>query len=139
MIRTVHLSYQRDIGAHLTVSEGSIYWIIMEYLGDNLFSTVTGHLFCCNLPEFAWKIRWGRLDEDGWTDRCLGHHMWNFGQWLISGCNAWRHIRTVYTIPVTGEWVREHYPDADAIFTGEDTDSGDAMVARADDAGEITL
>lgn len=138
MIQLARLGYQRDLGPHLSIEKAPLFWVIMEHLGDVMFSRATFHLFCCKVPEWAFHVRWGKLDDDGYTDKCLGHLMFSFGNWLILGFNAYKHFRTVGTVPVSPDWVRAHYPDVDPIFTGEII-SPDAMVSEAGDPGDITL
>jgi hypothetical protein len=135
-IQTASLSYQRDLGSHITIREYSFFWHLMELAGDHIFPVVTFHLFCCNLPEWTGKIRWGKLDEDEYTDKCLFHYLYSFGQLLASGFGAYKHSREVGIVPVTVEWVHEHYPDADEIFSGGPVD---AMNQRPGDDGDVTL
>lgn len=134
-MKTVHLSYQRDIGPHLTLREGSWFWETMELAGDYVFPFLTGHLFCCNIPEWAWEIGWGER-EDGLLPVSLGHYMWRFGQYITLGFNAYRHLHDAGKVPLTVEQVHELFPDADPIFTGE---SEDAMNSRPEDEGKVLL
>ncbi len=111
-IVTATLSYQKDLGSHIELERRPTWAVLAEQVGENLCSSVTGHLFCCNQPEWTWNLRWGPLDEDGWTPRSLGHYMSTFGSWMSMGFGAHKVGTRIAAIPVTVEWVKTHYPDA---------------------------
>jgi hypothetical protein len=133
-MQTVNLAYQKDLGPHLNIQEASWFWVTMEYFGDEIFPVLTGHLFCCNIPEWAWDIGWGARDEYDLLPVSLGHYMWQFGQYLTLGFNAYKYFRKVGDVPLTVFEVHELFPDADPIFTG---DSADAMNYRPDDEKDM--
>ena len=122
-------------GTHLIISARPLHALIAEDLGERLMSA-TFHVFCCHLPEWAFAIRWGKLDNDGWAEKSLGSRMSAFGNWACLGFGAWKKKRQVARIPVDRDWVLRHYPDADPIFT---EDSGDSMRSGPGDRGDVTL
>lgn len=135
-MRTVHLAYQKDTGPHLHIQEAPWFWVTMELAGDDLFPEVTGHLFCCRIPEWAWELGWGTRDEWNFLPVSLGHYMSRFGQYLLSGFGAYRHFRTAGNVPLSVREVHDLFPDADPFFTGE---GNDAMNSRPGDEGEALL
>jgi hypothetical protein len=120
-IDTASLSYGRD-GSFIELHERPLWAVVVEMAGETVTSNLTGHLFCCNIPEWAWKLRWGPLDDDGWTDKNIGHCMYELGQWVGMGFGAWKQSRLVARLPVTSAWVREHYPDAGWPWDGSSPD-----------------
>lgn len=129
---TATLSYQRDLGTHISLDERPLWALLAERLGEGACANLTGHLFCCNIPEWTAKLRWGPEDEDGYTDKCVFHYMYTLGQWMSLGFGAWRHSRHIADIPVTPEWVAGNYPDAGWPWDGSELDE---MHWKPQDAG----
>lgn len=119
-IETASLSHSQR-GTFIDLNERPLWAVAAEMIGENLVSA-TGHLLCCNIPEWAFKLRWGPLDGDGWTDKNIGHYMYMLGQWTQLGFGAWRQSRHIGKLPVTTEWVQEHYPDAGWPWDGSSID-----------------
>lgn len=100
-------------GYQVEITEIPLRWLVAERAGE-LFLTLTGHVLCCNQPGWTYRVRWGPADDEGWTDRSLGHKMYQAGQRLA--CMTFRHEKRVAAIEVTPEWVQEHFPDTRAEF-----------------------
>jgi hypothetical protein len=109
---TASLGHGRD-GAFIELNERPMWALAAENIGEAI-TDHTFHLLCCNIPEWTAKIRWGKsADEDGYSV------LYRFGSWLNLGFGAWKQYREIARIPVSNEWVREHYPDADPMFSEE--------------------
>lgn len=120
-IHTATLSYQKDKGVTLNIQNRPLYALVAEHVGDEVY-----HLLVCVAPEWLYKVRWGKADEDGWTDRSLGSQAYRLGQWAAGGFGAWRKSAPVAEIPVTYAWVREHMPDVGWPWDGSDPDDEEA-------------
>lgn len=107
-----HLTYSRE-GRFLEINQRPLWAIIAEKFGEWLVGDVLSHALCCNMPEWPYKVRWGKLDDDGFTTRSLGHYLYRAASWLDTGGNAWKHFRHVASVPVSAEWIKEHYPELD--------------------------
>jgi hypothetical protein len=103
-VTVAHLSHGKA-GTDLAIWETSVLAPYLEYLGDCGFGVVS-------LLTFGWlyEVRWGPKDEYGIADRSVGALMFSFGQWLAAW--GYRRRRHIAFIPVTSEWVAEHFPDA---------------------------
>lgn len=113
-METVSVSHSRDHGYRLEITDVPFRWLAAGKAGE-LVLAATGHLLCCRVPEWAGRIRWGPVDDEGWTSRSLGWLMFRAGQWLSCGITFSRE-RTVAVIDVTPEWVQEHYPETRSEF-----------------------
>lgn len=111
-MRTAAITHSRD-GYQVEITEIPLWWLLAERAGE-LFLTLTGHVLCCNPPDWACQVRWGPADEEGWTDRSLGYQLHRAGQWLA--CATFRHEKRMAAIEVTPEWVQAHFPDTRAEF-----------------------
>jgi hypothetical protein len=131
-IHEAGLMYSRD-GAAIEISERPIWAVIAEQVGETM-DTLTFHLFCCRTPGWTYKIRWGPKDPIyDIADKSLGHIMFRLGQWMASGFGTWNQQHRIASIPVSDEWVREHYPDAGWPWDGS---SEDEMRVEFDKAPE---
>lgn len=118
---TAHLTYGRE-GRFLEIEERPITAILLEKIGGWFMSDATFHIFCCRQPEWSYRIRWGEADEDGWTEQSLGHLMFRVGQAASGGWGAWKKTRRIAAIPVSIEWIKDHYPNLDEFPWTKDKD-----------------
>lgn len=125
------LSNSRE-GTSVKITEKPLSSIVVSALVDALCDKMGSYI--CSPPEWSFKIRWGREDEDGYTDKSLGHYWFNFGQW--SHLWGYKREREIASIPVTYEWVHEYYPNVGWPWDGS---SEDGMVSRSSDEGDILL
>jgi hypothetical protein len=108
-MKTAHITHSRD-GYQVEIAEIPLRWLVAEKAGE-LALAGTGHVLCCRAPGWAYRVRWGPRDEEsGLADRSLGHQMYRAGQWL--SCLGFRHEERRASVPVTPEWVQEHFPAA---------------------------
>jgi len=122
-MRTASVGLGPD-GYFTEIAEIPLRWILAGRAAEALMAA-TGHVLCCNLPGCAYRVRWGSRDEEyGLADRSLGHCAYTAGQWL--GCLEFRHEIRKASIPVTTDWVQEHFPEVRADF-GFLEDGPDAM------------
>ena len=131
MTRIASITHSRD-GYAVELTEVPLRWQVAGRAGEALLAA-TGHVLCCNLPDWAWRIRWGPRDEEfGLADRSIGHLAYEAGQRL--SYPSFRHESGRVLIPVTAEWVGEHFPDIREEFRFlEDSTSGDAMTVTFSD------
>ena len=113
-IQQACLSRHRDKGTYLDITARPLRAVVLQYIGDSLFFSP---------PEWTFRARWGKGDEDGWTPRSLGAKLYSLGQWAGCGFGTWKLERTVAEIPLSREQVLEHFPDVDPFFAGDSTDS----------------
>ncbi len=107
-----------------------------EWAAEHL---LPGHRLCCDVPEWAFKIEWGKLYPDlGVREHSLGQLAWRFGTWVEMGFGAWRRAKRKGSVQVSYEWVREHFPEMGSPFTDGFNDD-DVMESRAEDAGDVVL
>ena len=132
---TVAVLSRSASGTFVELTERPLHALLADELGEAL-TEVTVHLLCCKIPDWTAKIRWGREDEDGYTDRSLYHQLYRFGSWAQLGFGTWRKERLIAMFPVSDEWVQEHYPDAGWPFDGS---SGDGMDSEPGDSGDLVL
>lgn len=98
-----------------------------------------GHLLCCEIPDWAFDMGWGRYDwELGIWEYSLGRMAWQFSSWVEMGFGVWRKSKCKGHAPVTYEWVREHFPELGSPFT-DGWNSDDAMESSREDAGDVVL
>jgi hypothetical protein len=83
-------------------------------------------------------VRWGPKDpEYGISFHSLGSKLFDLAQWAGGGFGAHRRERDVASIPVSYDWVREHYPaagwpwDGSELEEGEDDQEVDAAAGAA--------
>jgi hypothetical protein len=116
------------------------WWVhTAEIAGDAIMGWVCDHTdhFLCEPPDWLWDMGWGRYNwEDSAWEHSMGDFLWRFSSWVICGFGLWRRGKTVTTIPVTYEWVREHFPGAGLPWDGSDDDE---MRSAPHDAGDINL
>lgn len=123
-MRTWSLSYGQD-GTTVSLTEVPFWAWAAQEIGeglDVLSEKVTG-LCLINPPEWMFALRWGALDEDGYTPRSAGSVLYRFGQQLMNGFGAYRREKTIAHLPVSSEWVREHRPDAGWPWDGTDSET----------------
>lgn len=97
----------------MEIEETTTTGVVMETLGDLAFG-LAGELF---RPGMGWlyEVRWGPKDEEfGLADKSLGHVAFDFAQWCGGGFGWWSKRKRIARIPVSADWVREHYPVAAA-------------------------
>lgn len=121
-VLTVTLSRNRDQGTHLRLERRPLWALAAESVGETL-TELTRHVFCCDIPEWTAKVRWGPLGEDGYTSKCVFSKMFDMGLRMNAGFGAWRCEEHVADIPVTREWVLKYYPHAGSFFTDDSEDS----------------
>lgn len=129
--KLAHMSYQKDIGPHITVVETTLRDFILQYVvGDNLF----GFLSWLS-RDWMYSVRWGPLDpEFGFADKSLGSKLFALSQWAGGGFGAWRREQTLGTLPVTKQWVEEHIPGASEWpWTDDDSELDDEDVTVSAD------
>lgn len=101
-------------GYAVELTDVPLRWLAADRAAE-AFMGATGHLLCCNLPGWTYRVRWGPRDEEsGLADRSLGHLLYEAGQRL--GMLSFRHETRKVTVPVSAEWVGEHYPEVRAEF-----------------------
>jgi hypothetical protein len=108
-VKTAAITHSLAHGYQLEITEIPLGWLVAGAAGE-LTLTLTGHVLCCGQPGWTYRVRWGQADEEGWTERSLGHLLFRAGQWLSGGI-TFRHEKTLASIGVTPEWVGEHFPD----------------------------
>lgn len=136
------LLYDRD-GTSLEIEERPIWAKGLEMLGNELLEH-TGHFLCCNIPDWLFEIGWGTdessydIDDPSYFSyrNNLGHYILTLGNWVAGGFGTWKYRKRIAKIPVTSEWLAEHYPDAGWSFDGEEDD---AMRCTPEDAGDKHL
>lgn len=120
-------------GAFISITEISFKdLILMDLIGDNLYG------FLSQIHrDWMYNIRWGPVDPEWeFADKSLGSKFLDFTQWTGSGFGAFRREKTLAEIPVTSEWVQEHFPDAGWPWDGSDLDE---MHSKAEDSGDVQL
>lgn len=86
-----------------------------EWAAEHL---LPGHMLCCNIPDWAWELGWGEYDPKWETwEHSLGQLCWRFSCWVELGFGAWRQVQKSVSIPVTYEWVQEHFPEMGSPWT----------------------
>jgi hypothetical protein len=134
MTRIASITHSRE-GYAVEITEVPLRWLNAERAGE-AFLAATGHILCCNLPDWTSRVRWGPLDEDGWTPRSLGYLLHAAGQRMA--CLTFRHESGRVRIPVTAEWVGEHYPSVREEFRFlEDGTGPDAMSVTFSDGTTV--
>lgn len=124
MTRIAAITHSLD-GYAVELTDVPLRWLVADRAGEALLA-VTGHVLCCNLPGWSFRARWGPLDEDEFTYRSLGGLLWLAGQRL--SFLSFRHETRQVRIPVSPEWVGEHYPEIrEKLRFLEDGTSGDEM------------
>lgn len=117
------------------------WWVL---IADRVGEEIGHHLRLLEPPEWTYLIKWGPYTDTwmengkrkGWTEKSLGFLIGHFGQWVACGFGAWRHTRHTASIPVSYEWVQEHFPDAGWPWDGS---SEDEMRSDPHDEGDIIL
>lgn len=110
MVRTWDIGHGRD-GTHIYLNETPLPAWAAGRAGEWL-AAVTHPVFCCpTWPPLYTVFRWGRLDADGWTEKSAGYQLFRLGNFLNGGFGAWRHSRTVGTVEMTVEWLKDHNID----------------------------
>lgn len=110
------LCMQKDEGTTIQVSRVPLAALAAEHLSDVLCEALGTRL--CSPPDAAYRLRWGPVDDLGIAVKSAGHLWYSFGEWLHT--LTFKHETHVATLPVTAEWVREHYPDAGWPWDGSD-------------------
>ena len=118
-IHLAELSHQKDEGTTHAITEVTLRDYLLEYVvGDNLFG-----LLNWMSREWTYSVRWGPVDPEwGFAEKSLGSKLCDLAQWAGGGFGAYRRSRTIAKLPVTAEWVREHYPQAGYPFDGSELD-----------------
>ncbi|MCC5574441.1 hypothetical protein IMZ11_02145 [Microtetraspora sp. AC03309] len=105
MIREAQITHGRD-GYALRVAEVPMWAIAAERASETVCGW-TGS-FLCGTKEWPYKVGIGQRDEYGSPRWNLGSALFAFGQW--SHTIAGRRERDCAWLPVTTEWVAEHFP-----------------------------
>lgn len=117
MIREAHVTHSRD-GYALTVVEVPLWALVVERAGETVCEW-TGSALCGARWEWPYLVGVGR-DEDGMRRWSLGKVLFDFGQWFHG--IAVRRQRERFSMPVTTEWVAEHFPNLRAENLAVDSD-----------------
>lgn len=122
-------------------SDGHAIWItdtrlrhlLAEWFFDEVFPVATLHLTCCRIPDWLYLVGFGRDKDPGeyslprrWS---LGHALFWVGQ--RTAAIGYRNGKRVAEIPVSDEFVLEHFPDLHVDLWG------DEMRSKPDDSGEV--
>lgn len=110
----VFLASSQAEGIYLSIEERPLWGIILDKFGDYAFGGL--NWLSDRIP--GW-VRWGRADEDGFSEHSLSYVFFRWAQWSAAGFGTWRIHREVAKVPVTEEWVVKYYPDSSFVF-GED-------------------
>ena len=134
-ILRARLVHQKDRGTTIELYYQPLHALLLEEIGAGILEwrcTPERSGPVCSLllgsPDWLWHVRWGPRDEYGIADRSLGHQLHRLGQWMASGFGTWKLDESVGHIPVTPEWMQEHFPDAGWPFAddpGEDMSVSD--------------
>lgn len=118
-VDVARLAYQKDEKTTLQIYEVPLSSLVLDSLA-NAICDHFWHIFC-SPPEWAYEVRWGPKDEEfEIADKSLGHHWFNFGQWVLGFED--RGSRRIGSIPVSFDWVKEHMPDAGWPWDGSDSE-----------------
>jgi hypothetical protein len=112
-------------GTSVRLTEVPFWALAAQYLAEEAESRHFAGFCMLDPPEWTWNIRWGDPEEDGYNPRTLGSVIWRFGNALLSGFGAYKHEKDIVSIPVSYEWVREHFPDAGGPWDGSWKDEDD--------------
>lgn len=83
-MRIWNLAHGKD-GWSLHVIESPAWAVALEEYGVPVINFLTGHLFCCHIPERAFEIPLGRAHwVDEYLTNSLGGKMFDLGQWINS-------------------------------------------------------
>lgn len=101
------------------------WWVVLVEKITEAFTTVTRHVMCCNIPEWASKVPVGlkpKYDTDGFMENSLGWYWYLLGSRLNSP--FWQHERTILDLPITYEQARtvdqEFADDMNGLWEDED-------------------
>lgn len=132
-MKIAHLGHQIDEGSFITIAEVSLTDLILQYyIGDELF----GFLNWLH-RDWMYSIRWGKIDpEYEIAEKSLGSKLFALAQWAGNGFGAYRRERDIAHLPVSSEWVREHFPNAGWPWDGSELDE---MESKAGDDGDVIL
>jgi hypothetical protein len=129
-IDVAHLQHSRR-GTELVVMKTPLHALLLDDLGDGVLGAVR-HRLCCRVPEWLFRIHWGEPDpddelEDGrpYYPHSAGRYAYDLGSWIGSGFGTWRKPKEIAKIPVTSEWVREHYPELGWPWDGSEDKEDD--------------
>ena len=127
-------------GTQVRLEEIPVWAHIAEMTGEWAAEhLLPGHKLCCDVPKWAWRIEWGKWDPRfEMREHSLGSLAWRFSGWVEMGFGAWRKVKYKSRVPVTYEWVQEHFPEMGSPFT-DGFEGDDAMESRAEDAGDVVL
>ena len=101
-MRQWRLSHGRN-GYQVEVVDVPRVLVAAEWISERLM-TFTGHIICCKIPEFAWKVPLSRKRDPDYPEiweRSLGSVMWQFSTYLLSA--SYRRNKSVTIIPITEE------------------------------------
>jgi hypothetical protein len=138
MMKRFLFTHGRD-GTQLRLEELPLWVYVMETAGEwvaeHLFP---GHYLCCEVPDWAWDMGWGKYDAEwGTWEHSLGLWSMRFSSWVEMGFGSWRKVKYKGSVPVSYEWVQKHFPDLGSPFT--DGWDNDAMESSANDSGDVIL
>lgn len=106
-MRIGSVSYSRD-GYSLEVTEIPLRVLVIRRLGGWAL-TATGHLFCCHLPEWTYRVGWGWDADYEILDHNLGSWLWN--RMTKLECYGYRQEKQLAAVPITREVVLENFPE----------------------------
>lgn len=98
-------------GWRVQLLEAHPWWVALEKLAVPAITTLTRHLFCCNIPEAAFGIPLGAAHYvDDYMTNSLGSKMFDIGQW-INQLGTLGHIDRQQWIPISDETARRLDPE----------------------------
>lgn len=103
--------------AELVLIEVPAWTMVVEWAGEK-FLGLTGHVFCCNIPSWAWKVPLGKPKraDDGWLENSLASFIYDLtGKVLMI---SHRYEKAIAHIDLDDKWLDEHnmsspWPDDD--------------------------
>lgn len=109
-MRVWKLWHNQD-GWRVQVLEVRAWRVALEKLGVPAINTLTGHVFCCHIPEQAFSIAVGPAHYvDDYLTNSLGSKMFDLGQW-INRLGTFGHIDRQHWIPISDETARQLDPE----------------------------
>jgi hypothetical protein len=131
MVQVWSLVHSRD-GNFVELREVPAWALAVQGAGETLagwLCTATRHRACCDPPDWMYDLHWGKAEDDPlgtgepWYPHNLARYVWDFTTRLEVGPKAAWQRPPAHSVPVSTEWVREHFPDAGWPFD-ESADDG---------------
>lgn len=104
------MGHSKD-GYAVQVIDAPVWAVALEKCGVPTINFLTAHVFCCNIPEVAFKIPLGRAHwVDEYLTNSLGGKMFDLGQW-INTLGTFRHTTNEAWVPITPDMAFKLDPD----------------------------